>query len=135
MGAVQFETTVFASTPEKAFASAVEAAHYMHGHGGYTGTIAEKDGFRVFDLPARLDADKFVSWVQGTCGDDKDMRRLKIPTKYRPLVKRVALAVDDKWGPAGAVKLNPKHQSTLRKRHGRTGRKGAYWTFFGWASH
>lgn len=45
MGACDFETRGFGKTAQDAFNEAVDRARYEHGHGGYTGTIAEKSEF------------------------------------------------------------------------------------------
>ena len=47
MGASEFQNTQSASTAEEAFQAPVEQARYEDGNGGYTGTIAEKSGFRM----------------------------------------------------------------------------------------
>lgn len=44
MGAEQFVTYAKGSNMQDAFHSAHEEAAWEHGHGGYTGTIAEKPG-------------------------------------------------------------------------------------------
>ena len=41
MGACEFGTTSEGATAKEAFKRAVEDAQYEHGHGGYSGTIAE----------------------------------------------------------------------------------------------
>lgn len=46
MGACDFETRSWGKTAQEAFRKAVGDAQYEHGHGGYTGTIAEKDDFK-----------------------------------------------------------------------------------------
>ena len=43
MGASTFLTRATGKTAREAFASATSDARYEHGHGGYTGTIAEKN--------------------------------------------------------------------------------------------
>ena len=68
----------------KAFAAAVEQAKYDEGHGGYTGSIAEKHentfiGTRKTLEEARAWADELI--------DKGDSR------------------VDDKWGPAGCIEV------------------------------
>ena len=45
MGATYFEVRVRAESADSAFKQAQEQAFYDHGHSGYTGTIAEKDGY------------------------------------------------------------------------------------------
>lgn len=51
MGATDFATTATATNADEAFAIAQGEARYTHGHGGYTGTIAEKPGFVVYPVP------------------------------------------------------------------------------------
>ena len=69
-------------TPQEAFTAARERAQHEHGHGGYTGTIAEKRSFRVLTAPAGTV--NVCDWAQGLL-DTGDPR------------------LDDKWGPAGCV--------------------------------
>lgn len=94
MGASDFYTKSKGKTVEEAFRSAVEEAQWNYGHRGYTGTIADKMSYVV--IPYR--------------GKD--------PVKHAErLVHERDKRVDDKWGPAGAIKTG----------------KGE-WLFFGWAS-
>ena len=83
MGADVFMTTATGVSARDAFISAVREAQYECGHGGYTGTIAEKHNFNVIPLKEGLEpreyADKLI--------DDCDPR------------------IDDKWGPAGCFDL------------------------------
>jgi len=51
MGATDFTARASGTTVDEAFRYAVDQAYYWHGHGGYTGTIAEKHGFVEYDLP------------------------------------------------------------------------------------
>ena len=51
MGATEFSTVGHGNTAQAAFTAAVEQARHEHGNGGYTGTIAEKDSFRLITLP------------------------------------------------------------------------------------
>ena len=57
------------ATAKEAFNSAVDHALYEHGHGGYTGTIAEKDTFIEIEVPESADpfeeADRLID------GDDE----------------------------------------------------------------
>ena len=83
MGADFFEAEVEGiEDAYTAFRQAVEKAQYDHGHAGYTGTIAEKDDFTIlYDVPAIAASDP-----------------------YRYLVDDAR--IQDKWGPAGAVKTD-----------------------------
>ena len=95
MGAEIFYHTVSGSTVEEAFNNAVKEACYDHGHGGYTGTIAEKDSYVVIKCPKGREPTEYADTLINN-GDER---------------------IDDKWGPAGAIKV-----------------KDNYWLFFGWAS-
>jgi hypothetical protein len=80
MGADPFTVVAFGGTAQDAFRAAVEDAAFWHGHGGYTGTIAEKDSFRTFEVPALTGApDEAVqAWVTGVMSwqpEDPEMRR------------------------------------------------------------
>lgn len=85
MGGTTFECTAQGATVQEAFDAAVKQAQYDHGHSGYTGTIAECDGFVVITLgPLTLaDAEEM--------GND--------------LIHRDDPRISDKWGPAGAIPL------------------------------
>jgi hypothetical protein len=63
MGATDFTSVACGKTPEAAFNVARENAAWEHGHGGYTGTIAEKSGFVLFTLPLRVSPSKLEGWV------------------------------------------------------------------------
>lgn len=86
MGGTTFETDAQGETVQEAFRAAREQALYDYGHAGYTGTIAEKDGWTVISqtpLPAedaQALADKLLQ--------EDDPR------------------ISDKWGPAGAIPID-----------------------------
>lgn len=72
----------------EAFASKRQEAQHENGHGGYTGTIAEKNS--VFELTPPLGMagdEEIVEWAQSLVNEDDPRIR-------------------DKWGPAGAVRLS-----------------------------
>ena len=83
MGACDFETVGYGKTASEAFRNAVEDAQYQHGHGGYSGTIAEKHSFKEVSVPADKDYNDVVNELM----DDDDS------------------FVQDKWGDAGCVKI------------------------------
>jgi hypothetical protein len=76
--------TVRATSATKAFERAVEDAKYEYGHGGYTGSIAEKSRFKMIVPPSGVGA---LAHAEELLGDDDHW-------------------VGDKWGPAGCIKLN-----------------------------
>lgn len=86
MGAGTFITEADGSDLAIAFQAAREAAAYEHGHGGYTGTLAEKDDVVVIEAtPLNPNAAYALATRLINEGDPR---------------------VDDKWGPAGAIAVN-----------------------------
>lgn len=85
MGATTFRTTSRGEDVSEAFSRAVDDAKYMHGHGGYTGTIAEKTSYEVIPQSevGEADAGEYANHLI----DEADPR------------------IDSKWGPAGAILL------------------------------
>lgn len=81
MGAQTFATVAKGKTAQKAFDHARDEAAWEHGHGGYTGTIAEKSNFVM--IPA-VEGEKPMDTAERLI-DEGDPR------------------VDDKWGPAGCI--------------------------------
>ena len=117
MGAEQFECFHPASdeinTVEKAFTALYQQAEYEYGHSGYTGTIAEKDGFTVIETVTKPKAEleaATTSWGALRLGEVG-----VTPDWDHP-------AADDKWGPAACIAVN-------------TDEGGPFgWFFYGWAS-
>lgn len=119
MGGTTFHETGTGADPAAVFNRLRDEAAWEHGHGGYTGTIAEKPGFRVFTLPpGKTIADLNAAlggqwdpatrdWVQG----DKAWLPAGLLDTY-----------EDKWGDAVAVREDDEtEQRTI-------------WHFLGWAS-
>lgn len=122
MGAELFRTRAAGDTLAAAFAAAVDQARYEHGHGGYTGTIAEKNDVVEAAVPAGVDAPTFAAMVYSALDylegwQEVHEARADLPAAVVAAVKRAAVAGDDKWGPAVAIPLAP-------------GR----WSIMGWAS-
>ena len=111
MGAMRFATEATGKTAVEAFAAAVEDARYMHGHRGYTGTIAEKREFAVVKVPAGIDAENFVAVILGDETEDETMKGCEAE------LSRARELADDKWGPAACVQTG---EDTF--------------VFFGWAA-
>lgn len=85
MGATEFTTVATGKDMREAFDNAVKQAQYDYGHAGYTGTIAEKDGyFPVFTVPMEHDA--AVAHAEKMMNDDHP-------------------DITDKWGPAGCIPI------------------------------
>ena len=95
MGADSFTSYANGKTAQEAFESAVKEAQYDYGHAGYTGTIAEKKSFVMIPTPDTDDIEYFIE----------------------KMLDGNSSPVNDKWGPAGCIKLD-----------------GQEFVFFGWAS-
>ena len=86
MGATNFFISRRGKTAQDAFLDAKDEAAYENGHGGYTGTIAEKDSFVIIPVP------------EG-----------RVPLEFaRELARSDNDMMDDKWGPACCVQLGPE---------------------------
>jgi hypothetical protein len=163
MGACDFITYGFGKDADEAFSRCVQDAQWESGHGGYTGTIAEKGSFRMFSPPrTRLGAgalaecaiyggdtvteyrklppgEKPSGSYRGSYGPDGEMVyyvpvQKKLPPAVLEWVQRVHPKVQDKWGPAGCIEVTGKAAQEYRKRAGLKGRKGKVFVFFGLAS-
>jgi hypothetical protein len=114
MGATTFITTARGTDTLDAYDVAVAQAQHDHGHGGYTGTIAEKDGFIVVESPQGVDGVYLVDAIDD-CESGPSERLIDLLGPVE--AKRVFGIYDDKWGPAVAVQTEVDE-----------------WTFLGWAS-
>jgi hypothetical protein len=83
MGAQDFTSTAKGKTAQEAFNNATEQARYEYGHGGYSGTIAEKHEFVMY-----------VPKPGQTPGEMVDAFEKDWSGPYA-----------DKWGPAGCIDL------------------------------
>ncbi|MDF3130376.1 hypothetical protein P0Y35_14310 [Kiritimatiellaeota bacterium B1221] len=83
MGASPFITTAHGKTVQRAFNDAVESASFKEGHGGYTGSIAEKNSFVRIPLP----------------------KGVKPYEEANRLIEEDDKRISDKWGPAGVFEL------------------------------
>lgn len=95
MGAEQFTHSARGKTAKEAFENARKEALHDYGHSGYSGTIAEKNSFIEIPLPLGYEVGEYIDKLFET----NDRR------------------IDDKWGPAGCIKV-----------------KDGLYSFFGWAS-
>ena len=125
MGATDFTTIAVGKTAQKAFQEAQEAARYNHGHAGYTGTIAEKSGYYLFELPPRLDPNKVLRWVPewdyiGETDDrylKEELERLKsYALTAKPGTKRAAQARVREY--EKLIKENAKERAKLVREIG-----------------
>jgi len=105
MGAQTFFETARGKTAREAFDTATSEARYEHGHGGYTGTLAEKSSYTMIAMPT----------VVG--GADEKIAFRAAYNFANELINNGDSRVDDKWGPAGCLQYSP-----------------GKFLFFGWAS-
>jgi len=125
MGASEFINVAEGKTADEAFKKLVAQAQWEHGHGGYSGTIAEKQSFVEFARPKGMRRDKVIEAVRALGG-------YALPDALRPAINfgrsedyqqaiaevydgkggypklRIAAmfeVYDDKWGPALAIQL------------------------------
>ena len=84
MGANSFSCTSYGKNANEAFNRAVDDALYEYGHGGYTGSIAEKSEFRWITKEVFESEAKACEFAEGLLDEDDDR-------------------ISDKWGPAGCI--------------------------------
>ena len=95
MGATSFWVFGTGTCAIDAFYRLKDEALYEHGHGGYTGTIAEKEGIIEFDMPEKYKdrPQLFAQEIHDNCHDGALWK-----SRYEYVV--------DKWGPACCVQLD-----------------------------
>lgn len=81
MGAESFVEHGTGSSAQDAFNKLVSQAQYEHGHGGYTGSIAEKSSFVMEELPPGQDPEDWA-WTQ---------------------IQDCIPQTTSKWGPCGCI--------------------------------
>lgn len=88
MGAEEYEERVVGfETAREAFNYITKETRYLKGHGGYTGTIAEKGYFEMIKVPDGEDPITYANYLL----DSGDRR------------------VNDKWGPAYCVEFKTEN--------------------------
>lgn len=121
MGAQPFATKQRAKTIAAAFQNARTIALHTYGHGGYTGTIAEKGDFTELKVPNELTADAFVeramNWGHVPC-------LTTFSADAERTIEQASKIADDKWGPAVAIEIPGSLQPDGTRE----------FAFFGWAS-
>lgn len=115
MGAEQFFVRMKGQykNADEAFREAVEEAQFECGHGGYTGTIAEKNDFKMVEVPKRTDPFEFALKCQDDTSDN---------------------FWSDKWGPAACVEVKGSYLQKMRGMIYKGKRNFHVYYFFGWAS-
>lgn len=97
MGACDFTHSIDTDKDmQAAFDEAVADARYEYGHGGYTGTLADKDSvILVGEVETWEEAEELSAVLLGMRDAEEDER------------------ISDKWGPAGAIKVKGKGWSFI----------------------
>jgi hypothetical protein len=150
MGAYDFTTTALGKTADAAFDRAVRDAQYEYGHGGYTGSIAEKHSFIVAPTPKGTSADRLLAKTYdahvaleaeagGQYAPKATAAQRKALAYLRDKLGRIAdrwieAAEGDKWGPAAAIEVTGKRAAEIKAREGRKGTHDKVWIFTGYAS-
>jgi hypothetical protein len=105
MGACTFIDVARGKNAREAFNHLVEQAQWEYGHGGYTGTIAEKTSYEVIRSTRILNKESALNYAEILIEED-DSR------------------ICDKWGPCGCIEVPNSEQTDGTK----------LFIFFGWAS-
>jgi hypothetical protein len=154
MGATTFFTYSHGRNVGEAFRQAQDEARYENGHGGYTGTIAEKPGAVTLDLPPRVTVHTFQSKIYGaenaiceieskgdeygykaTAKDRADLRWLIEHFGGEYQAKRIVRQYHDKWGECLAFELRgSERQNALMNLGLKKGTRQKVYAFLGWAS-
>jgi hypothetical protein len=99
MGAEVFYNKAKGNNANDVFKQESEHACYEHGHGGYTGTIAEKNGYTMSRKPKDIGADEWIEMVEDFDEDDTSQ-------EHYTALKSDFEIYDDKWGDALCVKTD-----------------------------
>jgi hypothetical protein len=147
MGACDFTAYATGKTVGEAFDKARRDAQYEYGHGGYTGSIAEKDGYIEIPVPKGTTAERLVakaaeaSWAWESGEDYKPTAKERAAIKYltdklgqRTYERFMEAAHGDKWGPAAALQIAGAAAVKLKERLGRKGTHDKVFIFTGYAS-
>lgn len=131
MGGSTFDGTHVGPDARTVFSEAHDQAAWDHGHGGYTGTLAEKHDYVTLPVPPLDDItiDEFVQtvlrgpgWDEGATWTIETWNGGKWESRPAsdavvPHLERAFKAVDDKWGPAGLIDITdtPDGQAVLAR--------------------
>ena len=105
MGSRPFAVVGRGKNIETAFWSTVLREIAAHGDDGYTGTLAEKYEYVLFDTDGVARAGDIARWAIDFNPERAAELPSGMPAAVLPLITRVAGITDDKWGPAAAIRL------------------------------
>ena len=109
MGATTFHVETKAKTAKEAFDKLVDDAQWTHGHGGYTGTIAEKHGFTEFKRPKGVRESTCHTVIRALSRVNPDDTAKLEKTYPKWPIKQMVRTYEDKWGPAVCVETRPNN--------------------------
>jgi len=135
MGACNFFDMEFGKGVREAFNLATHRARYEYGHGGYTGTIAEKSDYVLVARPKRVTALEVINTLDlgywgspatNTAYMERDAKREKREKgAYSNLVKwfgrdaeSLLRVYHDKWGPCIAIEASEAESIDFKRRMG-----------------
>ena len=124
MGACDFSNYGQGSDPREVFTRLVEDARFEHGHGGYTGTIAEKGSYVIVSKePMTMsEAHRFAGVIHSYDMDDDATEKDPFVEKVKDTVRRsLGHRADlgdltDKWGSANAIPVLSDEKVVRRAR-------------------
>ena len=110
MGASEYKRVGKGKTAKAAFDRLVEKAQWEHGHGGYSGTIAEKHSMVEFQRPKGMRRATVIQLISdlGRIGfdDDGNAETATVQAKYPKLpIAKMFEVYDDKWGASLGIEL------------------------------
>ncbi len=126
MGANSFTEVGYGKSVAEAFDAAAEQARWEHGHGGYSGTLAEKRDFVMLQAPAGMSAHEFAAaaqdyWLLDRLEDYPAAAPRLDPWRHDldkvSAIKDAYERTDDKRGPAGALELAGAELEQARKNY------------------
>lgn len=121
MGGQSFFNIGVGKNPDEVFRNLSDEAQYQHGHGGYTGTIAEKPGFQLLSPPRGVAALDMAKWVATYVSPEyrnepwnKGWKK-EYPDALEAEVRRANQVWSDKWGPALAYEIKGEELEAFKK--------------------
>lgn len=127
MGATDFVEVIVGTDLARAYHDAVERAAWEYGHGGYTGTIAEKPGYvDLGPLPEGITYEELHARLT-------DMVRRDLATAS-PWVRKAWMVHREKWGPSLVVEVTGEAAEQIKARRGRADTSDRVWAAMGFAS-
>ena len=111
MGAMNYENVGKGKTAREVFDRLNDDAKWEHGHGGYTGTIAEKDSYVEFKRPKGMRRATVIKAIRAVesirYGTDGYPLTIFAERQFPSLpIAKMYEVWRDKWGPSLAIELS-----------------------------